>query len=165
MTADRRCRHRALRLLLIAAATATPGLALAVTCTISATTVAFATYSVGSNSDSTGTLTFTCGASVLPTSVTYSIALSTGGSGSYATRKLAAGAPTLNYQLYTNLARTTVWGDGTAGTSVVSGTLSLSPLNPVTLSPSPVVYGRVPLGQTSAVAGSYTDTITVTVTY
>ena len=66
------------------------------------------------------------------------------------------GASQLGYQLYSDPARTDVWGDG-IGTDTVSGTGTGATqlLN---------VYGRIPAGQ-SVINGGYVDTITATVTF
>jgi spore coat protein U-like protein len=92
----------------------------------------------------------------------YALELSTG-SGNYAERKLA-GTPsgTLGYNLYSDAARTTVWGNGTASTSTVTGTgRGLSKDNKHT------VYGLLPdsAANQDAPAGTYSDTIVVTVVY
>ncbi|KGI77288.1 hypothetical protein LF63_0111470 [Oleiagrimonas soli] len=126
----------------------------------SATAVNFGVYDPASgNADqSSGTVTVSCGIplDVLPS---FTISLSRGQAASYAPRRMASGANTLSYNLYTDAARATVWGDGSAGTSTVtrSGTLLLG-------SVSLTVYGAVPTGQYVA-PGSYADTITVTVSY
>lgn len=123
-------------------------------CNVSATTHDFGSASsLGSNVDATSTITTTC------TSTTpYNIGLDAGtGSGAtVTTRKMTAGAATINYSLYTNSGRTTVWGN-TIGTNTVSGTGSGAG-QPLT------VYGRVPSQATPAPA-TYTDTIVTTVTY
>ena len=72
------------------------------------------------------------------------------------TRKMTSGANTINYSLYQNSSRTTVWGN-TVGTNTVSGTGS-------GLGQALTVYGRVP-PQTTPAPGTYTDTIVATVTY
>jgi spore coat protein U-like protein len=68
----------------------------------------------------------------------------------------------LPYQLYTDSARTTIFGDGTPGggsTAAVSGTGYASPAN-VT------VYGRVLAASAgAATAGSYSDTVLVTIVF
>lgn len=127
-------------------------------CVVSTTALAFGNVDVtsGSNVDGTGGISVTC------TSGTGWAASANAGSGtgaSLATRKMANGANLLNYALYTDSARTTVWGDGVGGTTgTISGTGSGS-------AQASTIYGRVPSGQTSLPAGSYADTVTVTVTY
>ena len=88
----------------------------------------------------------------------YNIGLDAGtGSGAtVTTRKMTNGANTINYSLYSDSGRTTVWGN-TVGTNTVSGTGNGASQNYT-------VYGRVP-PQTTPTAATYTDTITVTVTY
>lgn len=138
--------------------------ALLVTCDTSASGVAFGTYPPFSASptDSTGTVTVTCTPTVLGLLVSYTIALSTGNSGNYAARSMSSGASTLNYQLYTDAARSTVWGDGSAGTATISDGYTIDLLAPVTRNYT--VYGRIPALQ-PANPGAYSDTIVVTVTY
>jgi spore coat protein U-like protein len=125
---------------------------------VSATTLDFGVYDPGATSStkSTGKVTVQCLVGVLPS---FSVALSTGNSGSYATRQMANGTDRLDYNLYTDSNHTMVWGDGTGTTSTASfsGLISL-------LSTSFVVYGRMPRAQYPA-PGTFTDTITVTVTY
>jgi spore coat protein U-like protein len=131
-------------------------------CTVSATNLSFGQYvtSSGSAADTTGNIAVTCSglANLL---VGYTIALSTGASGSYAPRTLTSGANTLNYNLYTDLLRTTVWGNG-SGSSTVSGSILVQLLFPTTNNHT--VYGRIPASQNVA-PGNYSDTITVTVNY
>lgn len=129
-------------------------------CTVTATSHAFPDYYPlsGSAADTSSDVTVEC-SGLLDLAIT--VSLSTGSSGSYAPRTMYKGTDTLNYNLYTNTGRTTVWGDGTGGTSVVSYVLVPIILNHRT----DTVYGRVPASQTTAVPGYYSDTITVTVEY
>ena len=152
------------RLTLLAAAAA-PGFAWAYTCTVGATSTAFGVYapSAASPTDSTGAITVTCSPNIVSLPITYTVALSSGGAGSYASRRMASGANTLLYQLYSNATHATVWGDGTAATSVVGGGFTLGLIFPV--SATHTVYGRMPALQSGAVAGGYSDTITVTLTF
>ena len=153
------------RTALLAAAAVVAQPAWSYTCSLSATTTAFGIYAPASASpnDTTGTITVTCSADVASLPITYTLALSAGGSGSYATRLMSAGAATLQYQLYADAARTSVWGDGTAGTGTVSGGFTLSVINSV--SAQHTVYGRMPPLQSSAVAGTYSDLVVVTLSY
>jgi spore coat protein U-like protein len=71
------------------------------------------------------------------------------------------GGNSMQYNLYTNAARTQVWGDGTGGTAKVSD----SQLVVVGTSQySYTAYGRIPALQNLG-PGTYTDTITVTLNY
>src|SRR5205085_11704978 len=73
--------------------------------------------------------------------------------------KTDLGAARLNYNMYTTPSYTIVWGDGTSGTSVENYNANQNQ-NQISFTD----YGRVPASQ-FVTAGSYTDTITVTVTY
>ena len=87
-------------------------------CAISTTGVAFGNDDplVTTNADATGNLTVVCThISGGATRVTYTAALSAGGSGNYAQRRMRAGTATLNYNLFDSAARTRIWGNGTGG--------------------------------------------------
>jgi len=106
----------------------------------------------------TGTLGFVCTTGVLSTGDNFTISLSTG-SGTYATRTLKNGSNTLTYNLYTTVAHTTVWGNGTAGTATVTTHYAQG-----SSTVNVIVYGLIPALQ-NVVAGSYTDSIIATVTF
>jgi spore coat protein U-like protein len=75
---------------------------------------------------------------------------------------MASGANTLQYNLYTAATFGTVFGDGTGGTATNAGTgAGVATANTVT------VYGQLldSASNQAAVPGSYSDTITVTVSY
>ena len=144
------------------ASTATGNLGVSATvssnCTLSTSPVAFGTVDVtsGTDVDATGSIGVTC------TSGTAWDASADAGAGSGATldtRKMTSGANLLNYVLYTDSARTTVWGDGASGTTALISDTGTG------VEQTKTIYGRVPSGQTSAPAGDYTDTVAVTVTY
>ena len=125
-------------------------------CTIAATPVSLGSYDVFStspNDNGIGTLTIVCGGGP---GNNYLVTLSMGQSGGYTTRVMKSGANPLNYNLYTDAARTTIWGDGTGGSSFMTAAKNAT----TTLN----VYGRIPAGQ-DVPAGSYTDNITATVTF
>ena len=118
---------------------------------INVQSVLFGTYDTFSalHLESTGNVEVTC---VLTTA--YTIALSPG-NGSYMPRVMNSGVHALSYNLYTDATRTTIWGDGTGGTSVVSGNA---------ISANHTIYGRVPAGQNVNV-GAYSDSLVVTITF
>jgi len=122
-------------------------------CTVSTTGLNFGNYDVFStlNDDITATIDVNC-----PNGTAYSIWLSSG-SGTFASRTLTAIGSALAYNLYVDPTRLTIWGDGTGGTATVSGTGTGANVETT-------VYGRIPAGQNVAV-GSYSDLITVTVTF
>lgn len=82
------------------------------------------------------------------------VTLNQGGSGSFAPRKMSG---TASYNLFLDAGLTTIWGDGTGGTS----TYAVSNFTFGTQSYSPTIYGDVPASQDLA-PGTYTDTITAT---
>lgn len=131
-------------------------------CTVSAQDLGFGGYSseLAAPTDTTGVVTVTCSA-LSTVLLTYRVSLSTGGSGQYAFREMARGGHRLRYNLYTNAARTLVWGDGSGGTQRVQNSYLV---NPAGVSANHTVYGRMPALQAVAV-GAYADTITVTVEY
>lgn len=125
-------------------------------CSVNTQALGYGDYNVFSNQhlESVATISITCDAVS-----SYDIALSPGGSGSYAARSMANGAHRLNYNLYTDAARNTIWGDGTSGTVTVSGTFSIT-----STASNHTIYGRIPARQ-NAYIGSYSDTVTVTVSF
>jgi len=94
----------------------------------------------------------------------YAVGLNAGATAgtTYATRLLANGANTLQYNLYTSSADTGVWGDGTGGTQVVSGS-TLGFTTPVTLT----VYGKLFDSAANQLTppGNYSDTLFVVLSY
>ena len=126
-------------------------------CTASTTAVAFGDINTlnSANTDATGSLSVTCTSG---TAWSASAAAGSGADATVAARKLTSGSNSLSYALYTNAERSTLWGDGTASTAPITGrgTGQAQPN---------VIYARVPGGQTSAPAGSYSDTVAITVTY
>lgn len=155
------------RLLLLAVlAFLLPATAQAATCSVSATGVSFGTYipSNANSTDITGTVTVTCGSTVNET-ISYEIALNPGvnSGSSFANRQMTNGITFLSYQLYTSSARTTVWGDGTGGTSTVSDSFRCNRCT--NRKENYTDYGRLPGLQWNAAPGFYSDTITATVTF
>jgi spore coat protein U-like protein len=131
------------------------------TCALSVVTdVAFGTYDPFNATalDTNGQLNVTCSGS--GNTPTFTVSLNTGNLGSYTPRRMSSGPETLNYNLYINTARTTIWGDGTSGTSVVSETRNCK-----NAGCNYIVYSRIPALQTTAAVGAYSDSITVTLTF
>lgn len=136
-------------------------------CSVSVSGVAFGNYDplVTSATDSTGDVVVVCThVSGGATQVNYTVTLSMGSSGTYAPRRLRSGAATLNYNLYSTAARTTVWGSGSAGTVRVSGSMTVNPGGNRVVRRTHTIYGRIPAMQ-GAGTGDFTDTIVVTLTF
>lgn len=123
-------------------------------CSISATDLDFGDYNpvVGNAVDASSTVSVTC-----TNGAGYSIGLSGGGSGNAADRAMdhAVESATLDYGLFRDALRTQNWGD-VADTVDGTGTGA---------NQDHAVYGRVLASQSTALMGSYADTITATVTF
>jgi spore coat protein U-like protein len=137
-------------------------------CTVSAVGVNFGTYEpfVTAPDDSVGEITVTCSHLSGPaTDVRYTVTLSTGGSGSYSSRRLRSGPNLLGYNLSSDVARTGIWGNGSAGTVIITGSLKVGPGvgNKARTAVHPI-YGRMPALQDAA-EGDYLDSIVATLTY
>lgn len=130
----------------------------AATCNVNTTAVSFGSYDVFSitPTDSTGTITILCDASI---NVLTDIGQSPN-SGGFNPRKMkhTSLADLLSYNLFTDTARTVIWGNGTGGTSAVTQKATKNKSLNLT------VYGRMPQGQDIS-GGLYGETLTVTITY
>ncbi len=128
-------------------------------CSVTASNIDFGTYDVFSTSPvtATGTITVDCDMAP-PPDVVIQIGPSAN-SGSFNPRQMrhVAGPDRLNYNLFTDPTRTTVWGDGTSGTATKTCERVVKP-KPC----SQTVYALLPAGQDVAV-GSYQDVVTVTI--
>ena len=124
------------------------------TCLISATTLAFGNYAFAAT-PSTSTISVTC-----TNGTTYNVGLNAGlASGATVTTRQMGGTVSgslLNYGLFSDSGHATNWGN-TVGTDTVAGTGS-------GVAQSLTVYGQIPATQYVA-PGSYSDTITATITY
>lgn len=123
-------------------------------CTVSATNMNFGSVgSLGASVDATTTVSPRC-----TNQTPYNVGLNagTGTGATVSVRKMTLAGATINYSLYSNAGRTTVWGN-TVGTDTVAGTGTGA-------TQSVTVYGRVPVQSTPG-AGTYTDTVIATVTY
>ncbi len=147
----------------VKAASATANLPVSVqvasNCTISATAVAFPNYdpvltNASSPDDSSaGAVTVTC---TRGTSATIGLGLGTNPSGNQ--RRMKDGANnTINYELYQDASRTTVWGNA-------GGTWYAPPAAPNKDPRTFQVYGRIAAGQ-DVPAGTYNDTVVATVNF
>jgi spore coat protein U-like protein len=121
-------------------------------CTISTTPVAFGPYT-GTQIDSAGSVTAYC---VNGTNWTIALGAGTGPGATPYNRSMTAGPYHLGYALFSDAARTKVWGNS-AGTDTVSG---VGDGTPQIIS----VYGRVPAGTLPGV-GDYADTVIASITF
>lgn len=129
----------------------------AASCTISGATLDFGTFNaLGGNVDATSTLSATC-----TNGSAYTIGLNagTGADATTTARKMthSNGTNTLNYSLSATSLGGANWGAvGEAGVSAGTGSGSTQEIT---------VYGRIPSGQTGAIAGAYSDIITATIDF
>ena len=124
-------------------------------CQVSATSIDFGnTSSLTSTIDSAGAVTVTC-----TNGAPYKIALSYGtgaGAGTGGRRYMKSGATQIEYNIYKDAARTSIWGDSLGiNTNDSTGTSGNQTFT---------AYGRV-LSQTTPAPGIYSDSIVVTVNY
>jgi spore coat protein U-like protein len=129
------------------------------TCSATASTLGFGNYTPGA-----GALAANTTVNVKCTKGTgFTVALDKGTTtgGTIGQRLLTNGADTLQYNLYTNAAFATVFGDGTTGVTQAGAGTGLATAVALT------VFGSLPdnASNQAVSAGSYTDTIGVTVTY
>jgi spore coat protein U-like protein len=132
-------------------------------CSAAPTNHAFGAYDTINPTAGTSSITITCNHNGQAFTFNYTIALSSG-SGSYGTRQMTGAGDTLNFNHYTSLAHTTVWGDGTAGTATVSGSISV-PQGGAGTNGSQIqtVYGLIGAPQ-NATATAYATASPITVT-
>lgn len=116
--------------------------------------LAFGVVTPGVQKDGSVLISAVC---TVGTPYTLGLDAGTGAGATVASRRMTSGGDTLEYTLFQDAPRTTLWGDGTVGTSTHSSTGT-------GLLQSFTVYGRVPSSAAAAV-GTYSDTITVTATY
>jgi spore coat protein U-like protein len=124
-------------------------------CTINSTsTLNFGSQGLlTANVDQTSTIQVQC-TNTTPFNIGLDAGTATGAT--VTTRKMTNGAATVGYSLFSDGARTINWGN-TVGTDTVSS-------NGTGAAQNFTVFGRVP-PQTTPAPATYTDTITVTVTY
>lgn len=123
-------------------------------CTVNATDLNFGTAgTLTANVDTTNTISVQCSPGI-----PYTIGLSNGTAGgtSPTNRFMANGGNTTTYGIYRNIARSAPWGN-IIGTNTMAGTGS-------GFNQNFTGYGRVP-PQTTPPSGTYTDQITITLTY
>jgi spore coat protein U-like protein len=131
--------------------------AIAGTCTISTVPVIFGNYTPSNATalDGVGSVITICNNIGGQVANPVFVGIDGGGSSNINARRMTSGANTLNYQLYKDATRITVWGDTGAQRVNYNGR------NRTATTP---IYGRVPALQNVA-AGIYSDTLTVTVTF
>ncbi len=122
------------------------------------TSVSFSDYNVFETSpkDGQGSVTYSCRG---VGQRTVSIDLSSGFSGLFNPRRMTSSRGVLPYNLFLDPACTTIWGDGTGGSSRYG---PLSPPNNTAV--VVLIYGRIPPRQDVA-PGSYADSVILTLNF
>ena len=120
-------------------------------CSLSGGALSFGSYTSGqtANADVDGTINY------VNCSGTLTFALDGGTSGNINARQMSSGVSRLNYQIYRDPTRSAVWGTGANAQSQILLE---------TRNGSITVYGRIPGGQVVP-AGTYTDTVNITLTF
>ena len=129
-------------------------------CTISASSVEFGIYDTlnGTPTDSTGSVTYACSSKQVQRSQNVIISIDRGRAGSF-DRAMTGPGEQLHYNLYLDVGRTQIWGDGS------SGTVTLQDKVPPNGTPTTAtVYGRV-VPRQNVSAGRYTDGLVVTIQF
>lgn len=140
-----------------------------VRCRVNATPLNFGKYNEYRPRNANGTVSLTCrrvgrGPKIESRLVSYQVSLSRGHSHSYYQRHMReiSGKHTLRYNIYLDSGRRIVWGDGSQGTGVASGTVRVLRLKPTRERVR--MYGRMPARQ-NAWAGMYMDVVRVNVNF
>lgn len=134
----------------------------AANCLVSASPMSFGDYDGTAPRPGSSDISVRC-SNGAPYTLALNVGTTTGAS--FAQRLLAFGTNTLEYNLYTSSAYTSIWGDGVGGsTATVTGTgtgMSNASIQTRT------VYGELvnSVANQDAPVGSYSDTITVTIEY
>ncbi|MES2942854.1 MAG: spore coat U domain-containing protein [Pseudomonadota bacterium] len=140
-------------------------------CTISSTGLAFGPYQpisfagqlTSTDITSNASVALVCTGIVSGGSYNISLGPSIVGTGDrISTRYLANnsnGGDHMAFNIYTSGTYASVWGNGSVG-SLIGGTI-----NPGDSNQSTPVYGKIPAGQSTLKAGSFTGSMTMTVTY
>lgn len=134
----------------------------AASCELSVTDLAFGSFALNAGHDieSSANITVSCVDDGGLPDVSYELAIDGGLAGATAGRQMN-GPGALAYNLYRDAARTLVWGDGSSLGGTVAGSLLLPGLGAATHT----VYGRIPGGQPGVEPGTYTDQLTITLSY
>lgn len=130
-------------------------------CTSSVTSLTFATYDPVSSvpRDSSALVSIDC-TGIVSLFGLVEVQASPGSSGNKLQRTMVRGGTTLKYNLYADSGRSQILADGQLGTTTLT-----APLNGLLFfSTSVPIYGRIPQNQWVA-AGTYTDTVVITVQY
>ena len=139
---------------------------IAAQCSITASPLNFATaYTQAANDDAQTTISTTCASTNTPF-VTIDNGLNGANAAAGTTRSMkntTAGVPAANnklgYDVFTDAPGGTVWSSSATTASAAAPAVNKAGTSTLT------VFGRIPAGQAAAAAGTYTDTLNVTVNF
>ncbi|MDG4883808.1 spore coat protein U domain-containing protein [Mesorhizobium sp. WSM4884] len=147
-----------LRTIILLAIALIPSLARAQSCSFSVSNMSFSSVDTlsGSQTNSTATISMDClglvGQRIL---ICPNLGAGTGGASSANARQMLNGANSLNYQLYSDSARSVVWGTYTWAYASRAPALALTPNILGAASGTATIYGTVFGGQGTTPPGSY----------
>jgi spore coat protein U-like protein len=136
--------------------------------TVTASGPVFGTYNPQNLTPTTsnGSVSVTCIISLaLTASATATVSLSAGASGSYTPRTMLSAGHPMNYNLFADGAYSQIWGDGTGTSTTVTDNFTFILTGGLFQTVTSTIYGQIQAQQLNVFPGSYTDTITVTVSY
>jgi spore coat protein U-like protein len=121
-------------------------------CSVTATPLAFGGYTPTAVATTTATVAVTC---LNGTVATIGLNPGLNGAAGGVSRSMANGASKLGYEIYQDSGHAAVWGASGAAAETFTSTGATQNLT---------AFGQIPAGQPVAI-GSYSDTVTVTVTF
>jgi spore coat protein U-like protein len=134
----------------------------AASCSLSVAGLSFGNFNLldAAPRDSSSSLTVTC-TGITGESVSYSLAAALAPAYS-GTRIMASGSNSLRYNFFVDASRTVVFGDGTHGSTLIGGGMTLSGSQGQA---AHTIYARIEGHQNVAPPGSYGDTVVLTISY
>src|SRR5687768_11098718 len=126
-------------------------------CSVATSSVNFGVYNVFDTlpNDSTGTITLSCNGGAKNVAIT----ISRGAAPTFASRFMNQVTELLLYNLYLDASRSVIWGEGAGGSQ-----MEIVPDPPNNKDVPLTIFARIPAGQDVS-AGSYSDSVTVTIQY
>lgn len=146
-----------------ATANMTVQMTITASCTINATTLDFGTNAgtslVAANIDASTSASVTC-----TNGSPYAISMDNGANVSGAQRRMKSGANFVNYNLFVDSGRSNAWTTASSNSTCSSANSCYLGTGSGAAQSIPI-YGRVPAIGSAPATGSYSDTVTMTITY
>jgi len=129
-------------------------------CIVSSPTLAFGAYdpvvaNLSTNDDQSTTIVLTCTKGASGITLGFGNSANAPAGCTAPQRCLVSSGHYMNYQLYSDSGRTSVW------TTAIAETVSGGITTPTNVT----VYGRIPSGQDASIGASYTDSVTATINF